>query len=343
MARRVTTGEHPVSMEKWTVHGGRLDHARSAFPDALMPWLDLSTGINPNGWDAAKAGPIDWRALPDPGALTGLEEAAAAHFGVAPSDVCALPGSELGLRLLPMLDLPAPFRHVAPAYATHGEALPDSRAIPADALLDETRQGGTILIANPNNPDGRLLRPEDLLAVAESLAVRGGWLIVDEAFADAAPAASVLPHVAAGANILVLRSFGKFFGLAGVRLGFLTGAPDRLAPLRQRLGSWPLSAAAISIGAAAYRDREWIAATRRGLEERAALLDAMLHRHGFDPIGNCPLFRLLDVDNAPELFFRLAQQGILTRPFDHQPRWLRLGVPGDDEALARLERALTHG
>lgn len=325
----------------WCVHGGRLREAAAAFPDAPRPWIDLSTGINPHAWDTARAGEIDWRALPDDGALAELEAAAAAHFGVAADHVCAVPGSELALRLLSTLDLPAPVRHVAPGYGTHAIVGKDGAiaiAIATEALALEAGQGGTILLANPNNPDGRMWRADGLADIAVRLAERGGLLIVDQAFGDLDDTAGLpLDHVVA------LRSFGKFFGLAGLRLGFVCAAPERLAALRMRLGSWPVSAAAIAIGTAACCDTGWIAATRTKLREEAARLDALLDTYGLKARGDCALFRLVETPEAHRLFTRLARHGILTRPFGYASQWLRFGLPGDAASWARLERALADG
>lgn len=332
-------------MDGWLIHGGRLEAARAAWPDAPTPWLDLSTGINPHSWPVERASAIDWHRLPGQAALARLEAAAAGAFGVPPDWVCAVPGSEIGLRLLATLGLPGPIRYQAPGYRTHAEAFAAAAPLPAGALLEEAERGGTILLANPSNPDGFVLEPAVLLALAEALTRRGGQLIVDEAFADATPSTSLLPRMACGeaAGAVVLRSFGKMFGLAGVRLGCAVAAPEWLAGLRRRLGSWPVSAAAIAIGTAAYADAEWIAATRARLVEACGRLDAVLCSHGLHPEGASPLFRLLRTPGADALFKRLAGQGILTRPFDYAPDWLRLGLPGDAEALARLDRALGHG
>ncbi|WP_316251071.1 threonine-phosphate decarboxylase [Sphingomonas sp. JC676] len=327
-------------MHGWTFHGGRLSEAQRAYADAPKPWLDLSTGINPHAWPGAASIEVDWRALPDAGELAELERAAAGYFGTAPERVCALPGTEIGLRLLGGLGLPEPVRHVAPGYRTHGEAFAQSTAIDRHALADELAEGGTVLLANPNNPDGHLFAAKELVRRAEA---SSGWLIVDEAFADALPEVSVVPHLDADARVLVLRSFGKFFGLAGVRLGFAIGPEPMIAALRQKLGSWPVSSAAIRIGIGAYRDAGWIAAMRDRLVADAAAFDAVLARHGCDPIGECPLFRVIALRDGMALFDRLAQRGILTRPFDYAPTWLRLGLPGSDAALARLGQALADG
>jgi cobalamin biosynthetic protein CobC len=323
----------------WTFHGGRLAEARARYGDGDQPWLDLSTGINPNPWPGAARMAIDWRHLPDETALRDVEAAAAACFGIDPAHLCALPGTEIGLRLLPDV-VEAPAACVTPAYRTHAELVPSRRALDPNAL---PWSSGSLILANPNNPDGRLLQRDLLdeqLATGEA---SGKWLAIDEAFADALPGVSLAGRIGDGRRLVIFRSFGKFFGLAGVRLGFVLGPRTVIAGYRAKLGSWPLSSAALAIGAAAYRDRRWIASMRTTLPEQAASLDAVLVRHGFEPVGACPLFRLIGTADATAMFDRLARRAILTRPFDDDPRWLRIGLPGSAEALMRLDRALGDG
>lgn len=323
-------------MSRWTWHGGGLSAARAHFGEG--DWLDLSTGINPHAWPGASDVAIDWRRLPEEGDLRALEEAAARHFGADAEQVCAVPGTEVGLRLVGEL-LEGPAHYLAPSYRTHGEMLPGAVAIGRDKLAGA--DGTTLILANPNNPDGHVFARVDLLAL---LARRGGgWLAIDEAFADPAPGCSLAGEVDDGRKLLIFRSFGKFFGLAGLRLGFVLGPRGLLAELRARLGAWPVSAAAIAIGTRAYDDRGWIEAMRGRLAREAAALDAMLGGCGFRTAGACPLFRLIETENAAALFERLARRAILTRPFADRPRWLRLGLPGGAAGLARLEAALRHG
>jgi cobalamin biosynthetic protein CobC len=317
----------------WTWHGGALEAAKRHFGTGDAPWLDLSTGINPHPWPGADTIAIDWRRLPEREALADLEAAAAAHFGVEARHVCAVPGSEVGLRLAGRI-IGGAARHVAPAYRTHGEIF--SGSAPIDRAEAPTCKG-TLLLANPNNPDGSII---DIATLDAMLAERKDWLLIDEAFADCAPVTSIAHRIDDARRLLVFRSFGKFFGLAGVRLGFVLGPPLFLDELRALLGAWPVSAAAIAIGAAAYRDRDCIAAMREQLTREAAALDALLARHDLSVIGACPLFRLVETDDAGALFERLARAAILTRPFADQPRWLRLGLPGSAAALARLDAAL---
>jgi len=320
----------------WSGHGGRLSAARRRYADAPGPWLDLSTGINPHPWPGAQQIAIDWRSLPDEEALALLEAVAARYFGINARRLCAVPGSEIGLRLLGDL-LPGSAAHVAPSYRTHAEMISGSRPFAHGDVAASTAR--TVIVANPNNPDGKLFAPGDLSAVFAS----GRTLVVDEAFADAVPEASIADRVDDDRPLIIVRSFGKFFGLAGVRLGFVLGPQSLIDRLRAKLGSWPVSAAALAIGTDAYRDHDWIAAMRLRLREDAAALDDVLARHAYRPMGACPLFRLIETDDAAALFDRLAARAILTRPFDYAPRWLRIGLPGSAEALARLDRALADG
>ncbi|WP_428631295.1 threonine-phosphate decarboxylase [Sphingopyxis sp.] len=320
---------------RWTWHGGGLVAARRHFGDG--DWIDLSTGINPHPWPGVTDVALDWQRLPEPEALAAIESVAASHFGVDPRHVCAVPGSEIGLRQIGAL-IGGPAQHIAPGYRTHGAMIAGSTA----TMLSAVRDGGTLILANPNNPDGRVI---DSNAMQMLLRRRGsdGWLLVDEAFADADPAVSMAAAVSDAPRLVVFRSFGKFFGLAGVRLGFVIAPQAIIAALRDQLGAWPLSAAAIAIGSAAYADHAWTAATRERLPRDAAALDAVLTTHGHQPIGSCPLFRLIEVDDARALFERLAQRAILTRPFADQPRWLRISLPADAAALTRLDVALADG
>ncbi|MCK8455337.1 aminotransferase class I/II-fold pyridoxal phosphate-dependent enzyme [Sphingomonas faeni] len=318
-------------------HGGRVDLAAILYPDAPTPWIDLSTGINPHAWRSDPLPPVNLAALPSPASVAALEAAAAAMFGTDPDRVIAVPGSEIGLRLLAGLDLPRPARFVTPGYGTHADVFDDADRL-ARADID-TLAAGTLLLANPNNPDGLLDAPDRLLTLMR----RGLWLVIDEAFVDLLPSFSIVPHLGPSDRAIVFRSFGKTFGLPGIRLGFMIAPPIYVAAIRHRLGSWPISACAVAYGTAAYRDTAWIEATRIASVHRAGRLDAVLARYGLCSVGACPLFRLIESDAAATIFERLADAGILTRTFDYQPRWLRIGLPADDVAFDRLDRALAHG
>jgi cobalamin biosynthetic protein CobC len=318
------------SAASFAVHGGRLAAAARLFGGAVAHWVDLSTGISPHPYPLDWEG-IDHRRLPEPELLAVLEETAAAAFGVAePKTVVAVPGTDLALRLLPLL---VPFRRPAilvPAYGGHAEAWPGARHLGLAEVEARAFDADLLILCNPNNPDGRLLSPARLRGL-------GVPLIVDEAFADAHPEASLL---ADRAGAIVLRSFGKFFGLGGVRLGFVIADPPLAARVRALVGDWPVSAAAIAAGRAAYADLGWQMAQRRRLADAAARLDGLLESAGLAILGGTSLFRLARHRCAEALFTRLARAGILVRPFADRPDVLRFGIPGSEHAWDRLAAAL---
>ena len=320
-------------------HGGRLDDACAQFGGTREEWLDLSTGINPCPWPVPGDLAPDWHALPDPSALVRLEGVAAQYFGVDPSLCCAVPGSEIGLRLIAAI-LGLPGRYIEPTYRTHAAMFAEAHSVEAPRADDPAN---ALVIANPNNPDGRvtpLAMLREWLALQETA---GGWLIVDEAFVDTMPQISIAREVDRARQLIVMRSLGKFFGLAGVRLGFAIAPPEVISALRNLLGDWPLSGAALAIGERAYADSGWIDATRTALATRAAQFDRMLSQHGMGPYGASPLFRLVRAENAGALFDRLARHHILTRPFANRSDWLRFGVPANEAQMQRVARALGDG
>jgi cobalamin biosynthetic protein CobC len=219
----------------------------------------------------------------------------------------------------------------AAALAGHGAAETNDIAQLADADL--------AIVVNPNNPDGRVVPAETLLALAEALARRAGLLVVDEAFMDVGPAdASVSER--AGNGLVVLRSFGKFFGLAGLRLGFAIAAPEQATRLRAQLGPWPVSGPAIAIGSLALADAEWIETTRRATAVAARRLDDLLRGAGLDVVGGTHLYRLVLTNKAAFVFERLGRAGIIVRRFARSPAWLRFGLPGPESHWQRLAAAL---
>ncbi|WP_313103246.1 threonine-phosphate decarboxylase CobD [Brevundimonas sp.] len=322
-----------------TRHGGGLMKAAAAYPDAPRPWLDLSTGINPEPWRGPRAPEAELNRLPDPGALAALETAAASAFGSASERTAAAAGAEAAIRLLPLLLGVRSVEIVGPTYGAHAEAWRAAgvatRLIAPDQAA--TSQAGVLVIVNPNNPDGRLTRRADLIAMARQRSAAGRWLVVDESFIECAPGDSVSDLVEPG--LIVLRSFGKFYGLAGVRLGFMLAAPGLIARLRALLGDWPVGADALIMGRGAYADADWRRRTEAALAERADRLDDVLLRAGFHIVGGTSLFRMTRTPNAALWFQHLCRAGVLTRPFDHTPDGLRFGVPSERD-LPRLMHAL---
>jgi cobalamin biosynthetic protein CobC len=332
-------------------HGGRLGAARAAYSEAPQPWIDLSTGINPRSYPAPRARGVTLNRLPDTGELSRLESVAADSFGVGePNSVVATGGTEAALRLLPYVlgrELRLKAAIVAgPTYGSHadGWAKADvpSRVVP-DAQLEESIGDQTALIVvNPNNPDGRLMSRDRLRQLHDAVASRGGVLVVDEAFAEVTPQAGVadIAGTSEAEHLVVLRSFGKFYGLAGLRLGFVVGSPLIAARVRGLIGDWPVSVDALAAGLAAYADRQWADRMRLQLAAAARRLDGLLTRHGFEVVGGTSLYRLVRAGDALVRFERLAAAGILTRPFQHDASLLRFGLPGAPEAWRRLGEAL---
>ncbi len=327
-------------------HGGDLAEAVERYGIPEGDWLDLSTGINPRPWPLAeRVAAADLRGLsrlPSFRDLDRLLAAARAAYAVpAPLAITAAPGTEILIRLLPHLSR-GPAAVARTTYTSHlaafGRERPSLVAHDADALLALPPES-SISVVNPNNPDGRRIAPADLLRIAGR---RGGQavLIVDEAYADAEDGCSIVPLLRPELPIVVLKSFGKFFGLPGLRLGFAIGPERLVAPIRDRVGDWPVSAPAIAIGAAALADQAWQSAARAWLDGQTQRLRDVLTASSLAVGGSTRLFALAAVPDAPALHRRLAESGIWTRIFSEWPGVIRIGLPGTDRGLARLASAL---
>jgi cobalamin biosynthesis protein CobC len=326
--------------EAFTYHGGALDVARRLAPGAPEPWIDLSTGINPHPYPLPEIAPELWSRLPASAALAELEAAAGARYGAPAANVVAGPGSQALIQALARINprgvvgvLGPTYGGLAAAFAAAG-----ARVVEAKRLEDLVRFDAAIVV-NPNNPDGRTTPRAELMDLQGRLAPRGGLLIADEAFADFdGESESLAPVLPRGA--IVLRSFGKSFGLAGLRLGFAIAAPEIVQPLRAALGTWPVSGPAIAIGTKALADFAWTDAMRDRLGQEARRLDGLLKTHGWRVLGGTRLFRLAAKADARAAFERLLTAGILARPFGDAQDRLRFGIPGDESAWRRLEGAL---
>ncbi len=311
-------------LAEFCAHGGRVTAAMRAFGGD--DWIDLSTGIAPWAYPHGAIDPGHDR-LPEPDELAELERVAAQAFGVAdPASVVAVPGTDLALRLLAVILAARRPAVVRPGYAGHAAAWPNASAVVA---LGDPGDADLLVLASPANPDGFVTPADDLRAVARRMT-----LVVDEAYAD--PEAGLAGE--ASDRLIVLRSFGKFYGLPGLRLGFVLAGSGVAGALRHLLGDWPVSSAAVRIGAAAYADRAFADAQAERIVTVGALLDHALT--GVDIIGHAPLFRLIEARDAHALFRHLCNHAILTRPFADRRDRLRIGLPPDDAALSRLTTAL---
>ncbi len=323
-------------------HGGSgRDFLGAYYPKAPQPWLDLSTGINPWPYPHGQTSDAAWHTLPSPGLNRDCAEAAAHYLGVAPQTIALLPGSQAAISLLPTLFAPTTVAILEPTYGEHRLSWERAghrvQAVGADSVA--TANAEIVVLTNPNNPDGRLWTRRELLDLVRQRSAQSQWLIVDEAFADVAPSVSIA--AACDTNrVIVLRSFGKFFGLAGARLGLVVAAPAFVKRLEDVIGPWAVSGPALEIGARAYRDTAWQAKTHQRLATAAERLRALLIGHGLRHVGGTDLFLLVEHRRAALLFHTLCERGLYVRRFAAQPDWLRFGLPPDDAAHARLDVAL---
>jgi cobalamin biosynthetic protein CobC len=326
---------------KGLAHGGRLTEARALFPHAPEPMVDLSTGINPVPYPIPPIPPEWLTRLPEPDDVAALQVVAARAYGAAdPAMVVAAPGTQILIDLLPRLWPVPDVAVLGPTYAEHVAAWQRAGSAAAETRdLAELRSAAVAVICNPNNPDGRLTARADVLALADELSGRGGFVLVDEAFADLEPGlpsvVTALPHP----GLIVLRSFGKTYGLAGLRLGFALASPDRAAAIRAALGAWAVSGVAIGIGRQALADASWLSRTAEACAGAADRLDRTLSRADLHILGGTRLFRLACARDADRVFHQLGSTGVFVRRFAEHPTWLRFGLPGGRLAWERLERA----
>lgn len=317
-------------------HGGNLTWAAKRYGIALADWLDLSTGINPQGYPVPQMPPEIWQRLPSDD--DGLTEAACRYYGCQ----SALPvaGSQAALQVLPTLRAPCRVAMLEPMYQEHAHAWRNAghqvQTFANFAGL-QAAQADVVLLCNPNNPTAQSFAAQDLLELHASLAQRGGWLIIDEAFMDATPQHSIAAH-AHLPGLLVLRSLGKFFGLAGARVGFLLAESTILQTVREKLGPWTLTGASRLIAKQALEDTAWQQATRLRLQADSARLAALLRHNVLAPQAGTTLFQYVPTEHAQAIHHALAKQGVWVRFFTNIPA-LRFGLPGEN-GWGKLEQAL---
>ncbi|QPC86639.1 threonine-phosphate decarboxylase [Mesorhizobium sp. NBSH29] len=323
-------------------HGGSLDRAEALFPDAPRPIVDLSTGINPHPYPLFELPATAFARLPEPSRARALAAIAARAYGApSPAHIVPAPGTQILLPLVASLVPASRATVLGPTYAEHKRAA----ALAGHEVATVTDIGALAdadlaIVVNPNNPDGRVTTRTDLLELADQMAARSRLLVVDEAFMDVGPEQESVAGDAGHPALIVLKSFGKFFGLAGVRLGFAIGAPETIARIEALLGPWAVAGPALEIGLHALADTGWQETMRTRLASEAARLDALLQAHGVAVAGGTNLFRFVQVDEAQALFVTLGQHGIFVRNFDWRSDVLRFGLPGNEVEWQRLAEAL---
>lgn len=319
-------------------HGGGVRAAAAQYRIPLSDWLDLSTGINPQGWPVPALPPTIWQRLPETD--DGLEAAAARYFGTP--HLLATAGSQAAIQALPRLRPPGRVGVLHPSYAEHacawhrsGHTVEPLNSERLDAAIPDL---DTLVLVHPNNPTGTCFALDTLLDWQTRLARRGGWLVVDEAFMDATPAESLAQHIGLP-GLIVLRSLGKFFGLAGARVGFVLAQAALLDALREQLGPWAVSGPGRWAATHALADHNWQEQMRHHLAHTGHRLADLLKRQGLPVAGGSGLFQWVPLAEAAFWQDALARRGILVRRFTDPPG-LRFGLPGTESAWRRLELAL---
>jgi cobalamin biosynthesis protein CobC len=327
----------PASIEP-IAHGGALAKAIALYGGQREDWLDLSTGINPCPPSMPDIPRHLWQVLPDTDSSAKCLAAARSFYAVPPqAAIIAAPGVQALIQLLPQLRPHKSAVVLAPTYSEYEHVFQrfGSGCSIVDSW-DNVPKNGIVVIVNPNNPTGRIVPREGLLAIAKQCAAQGGLLIVDEAFCDVAPSVSIADFAGMD-GLLILKSFGKFFGLAGIRLGFAIGTQPDIDRLASLLGPWAVSGPALHVGAGLMGEA--------GLHKKiAAQIDNMASAQsaaGLEIIADVGLFQLIKIDNAHAWHDHLARRHILTRAFDGHPHWLRFGLCPDEASRGRLANALS--
>ncbi len=315
-------------------HGGNLDAAMARFGGTSDDWLDLSTGINPMPYPLPPIPHTSWEVLPRKTEMARLSDIATKAYRT-PARVIATSGAQGAIQMVPWLRAPGRAAVLAPTYNEHAAAL---RAcgwqVDEVSKLEALADADLAVVVNPNNPDGRRTTPDRLQALSQQV----GLLIIDESFGDPEPDLSLAPQLKQD-NVVILRSFGKFYGLAGVRLGFTLaqGAlADRLADM---VGPWPVSGPAIDIACQALADTNWQKQTIDWLTSGSDRLDAMAQNAGWEVVGGTPLFRTYATPDATAAQNALASHHVWSRIFPYSNSWIRLGLPKDDR-WSQLEAAM---
>jgi cobalamin biosynthetic protein CobC len=321
-------------------HGGHIINAAQKYNIPIEQWIDLSTGINPNGWPIPEIPAECWQRLPE--ANDGLIPAARQYYQC--HSILPVAGSQAAIQSLPLLRKKSKVGVLAPAYSEHAHSWKKAGheviALPVEGIESQLHQLDVLILINPNNPSGQRFNKQQLLDWHNQLCQHNGWLIVDEAFIDTTPEDSLCTHPASD-GLIILRSIGKFFGLAGIRCGFAISTDSLLNLLNEHLGPWDISHPGRYIATLALLDSRWQKQTLVKLKEQSNRLALLLSEHGLKPDGHTDLFHWIKTPDAEQIHTALAQRGILTRLFVH-PASLRFGLPNNEHEWLYLQKTIAN-
>lgn len=319
-------------------HGGHLIDAINKYNIPKQQWLDLSTGINPNGWPIPDIPAECWQRLPE--TADGLVKAAQQYYQC--SSILPVAGSQAAIQTLPLLRAKCKVGVLTPAYAEHAYSWKQAGhhviELNNEDIASQLHQIDVLILINPNNPTGKRFTKQQLLDWHSQLKQRKGWLIVDEAFIDSMPEES-LSDFPVCEGLIILRSIGKFFGLAGIRCGFVLTEVSLLMALNEKLGPWAISHPSRYIATRALLDKNWQQQTGLALKSQSIRLVSLLAKYDLRAENATDLFVWVKTSIAPQLYEQLAQQGLLTRLFS-VPNSLRFGLPKNEQQWRYLEYCL---
>jgi len=314
-------------MSEMRDHGGGLDAAMAVYGGTRNQWLDLSTGINPTPFPAPEIPPHFWQVLPDSSAQTTLLNAARKFWQVPQSaDIIATSGVSQLIAMIPSLQSAGQVEIIRPTYNEHAAAF-------NAAGWNVSDSGEVRVVVHPNNPDGRIHK------ITTRDTAKTKLTIIDESFCDVMPDQSLI-ELTSQSNVIVLKGLGKFWGLAGMRLGFAISSPALIQQMTDRIGPWAVSGPAQFIGAAALSDYNWATQTRTRLANDSIRMDKLMKGFGHTSLGGTDLFRLYETTDAMALQTKLGKNLVWSRTFPYSTSWLRLGLPGTQTDWDHLTRAL---
>lgn len=323
-------------------HGGGLNYAAKMYGIAVENWIDLSTGINPNTWPVPNIPLAIYNRLPEDD--DALEEHARKYYQT--KSLLSIPGSQAAIQLLPNLRLKSRVAVPKSGYAEHAHAWCEAGHqvdfLTTEEIDKNIHTYDVVVVINPNNPTGELIEVKTLLAWYEILQKKSGWLIVDEAFIDTQPEKS-LGAYAHDDGLIVLRSLGKFFGLAGVRSGFVLAEEKLLRQIQVELGPWAVSGPTRYVSQLAVQDVIWQQSSiemlkKKSLKLKKILKDIMLKNNIKSTVKGTDLFQTVYFSGAESLHIELARNGILTRLLDDKSG-IRFGL-GKESQLIKLESVM---